>query len=198
MTGSWTEVIGQHELSEKWCLGTTAISQHYRMFDDFQLLLFRMGLAYRFSGDALVSAGYDYFYSESYSEDRPKLQHRTWEEFNLGSRYSTLAISHRYRFESIWTRQEPQYDLSHRLRYRLKLEHPLYKNLYLSAFNEIFINVGKPYFNQNRMALGLGYRLNPDLRVELGYLKLHFDHAHYDRLRLAMFFKTNLFSKDKN
>ncbi len=196
LTGSWTELIGQHELSEKWCLGTTAISQHYRVFDDFQFLLLRTGLAYRFSGNALVSVGYDYFYSESYSEDRPNVQHRAWGEFNLNSRYSNFAISHRYRFESLWTRQEPQYDLSHRLRYRLKVEHPLYKSIYLSAFNEIFINVGRPYFNQNRMALGLGYRLNPNLRVELGYLKLHFDRAHYDRLRLAMFFKTDLFSRE--
>jgi hypothetical protein len=198
LTGSWTELIGQHELSEKWCFGTTAISQHYRTFDDFQFVLLRTGIAYRFSGNALVSVGYDYFYSESYSEERSKLQHRAWQEFNLSNKYSGFGISHRYRFESIWTRQEPKYDLSQRFRYRFKVEHPLYRNLYLSAFNEIFINVGKPYFNQNRAALALGYHLNPNLRIELGYLKLHFDHAHYDRLRLAVFFKTDLFPGDKN
>ncbi|WP_324719650.1 DUF2490 domain-containing protein [Salinimicrobium sp. HB62] len=197
-TGSWTEVVGQHKLSEKWCLGTTAISQHYRVYDDLQFILLRTGVAYRFTDNALVSIGYDYFYSESYSEDRSQFQHRAWQELNLSSRYSGLGISHRYRFESIWTRKEPQYDLSHRIRYRLKVEHPLSGNFYLSAFNEIFINTGTPYFNQDRVALALGYHLNPNLRLELGYLKLHFDRAHYDRLRLAMFFKTDLLEGNRN
>ncbi len=194
LTGSWTEVVGQHSLSEKWCFGTTAIFQHYQVFDNFQFVLLRTGVAYRFSGSALVSVGYDYFFSEAYSGESFQLQHRAWEELNLNSRYSGFRVSHRYRFESIWARQEPRYDLSHRLRYRFKVEHQLYKKVYISAFNEIFLNVSRPYFNQNRSALGLGYHLNPDLRVEVGYMKLHFDHAHFDRVRLAMFFKTDLFS----
>ena len=198
MTGSWTEIIGQHSISKKWCIGTTAISQHYRIFDDFQFILLRTGVAYRFSEDALVSIGYDYFFSEAYSEVDSKLQHRLWQEFNLSSRYSQFRISHRYRFESMWTRQEPKYATSQRLRYRLKMEHPLYKKTYISAFNEVFINTEKPFFNQNRLAVALGYHLNLNLRVELGYLKLHFNDAHFDRIRLAMFFKTNFFSEDND
>ena len=198
LTGSWTELIGQHTISEKWCIGTTAISQHYRVFDDFQFILLRTGVAYRFSEDALVSIGYDYFFSDAYSKGGSKLQHRLWQEFNLSSKYSEFRISHRYRFESIWTKQEPAYATSQRFRYRLKMEHPLYRKTYISAFNEIFINIGRPYFNQNRMALALGYHLNSNLRVEIGYLKLHFDDAHFDRVRFAMFFKTDFFSKDND
>jgi long-subunit fatty acid transport protein len=198
LTGSWTEIIGQHQLSEKWCLGTTAISQHHRFFNDFQFVLLRTGIAYRFSGTALAAIGYDYFYSEAYSEDRFKLQHRAWQEFNLSSKYWEFRTSHRYRFESIWSRQEPQYDLSHRFRYRFKVEHQLYKSIYVSAFDEIFLNTGQPYFNQNRLAIGFGYHISEDLRMELGYLKIHFDEAHYDRIRLALFFKTDLSSGNRN
>ena len=78
------------------------------------------------------------------------------------------------------------------------MEHQLYRDFYASAFNEIFINTHKPYFNQNRLALSVGYHLNPNPRVEIGYLKLHFDHAHFDRVRLAMFFRTDLFSGNKD
>jgi len=97
--------------------------------------------------------------------------------------------------ESAWTRQEPEYALAHRLRYRLKLEHPLYRKLYLTSFNEIFINLKKPYFNQNRLHMGFGYVLQPDIKVEAGYFKNHFNRLHFDRIRFGFVFNTSILSR---
>lgn len=67
-----------------------------------------------------------------------------------------------------------------RIRYRFRLQVPLnnskiLKNtIFLVVGDEIFINFGKyvtkNIFDQNRMYLGLGYKVNKDADVQLGYL----------------------------
>ncbi|MCX2836971.1 DUF2490 domain-containing protein [Salinimicrobium sp. MT39] len=190
LLGSWTEIIGQHHISEKWSIPTVALLQHYEMFDKFQFIMLRSGVTYAFSKDFSASVGYDYVYSEAFSEDSFTIQHRVWEEATLKTPFLSPYIAHRFRLESTWKRQEPEYDLSHRVRYRLKFDRPLYKSLYFTAFNEVFINLKEPYFNQNRFHFGLGYSLHQDLKIEIGYLKNHFRRAHYDRIRVGMVFKT--------
>ena len=196
MFGSWSEVVGRHKLTEQWSIPTTAILQHYRVFDPLQFIILRTGLTYNLSENASATLGYDYIYSEVYSGENFSLSHRLWEELVLNSKYSGFGISHRYRLEHTWTRRKPDYDLSHRLRYRFRIEHLLYKKIYVTAFDEIFIKIGRPHFDQNRLHLGLGYVFHSNLRMELGYFKIHFTAAHFDRVRLAVIFKTALFSKE--
>jgi hypothetical protein len=192
--GTWTEIIGKNSITEKWSVPTTVILQHYEVLNELQFVLIRTGITYHFFKNASASLGYDYIYSESFSGENFGLQHRMWEELSFASKYSSFHISYRYRLESTWTRQEPEYALAHRVRYRLKLEHPVYKKTYLTSFNEIFINVNKPYFNQNRFHLGLGYAFHPDLKVEVGYFKNHLNRRHFDRVRLGLVFRTRMFS----
>lgn len=191
--GSWTEIIGQHKISEKWSIPATVILEHYEVLDKFQFVLLRSGLTYSFTKDLSASLGYDYFYSEAFSGNSSNLQHKIWEQLTFKSNYSALKVLHRFRLESTWTRQEPEYALAHRMRYRLKIEHPLYKDIYLTSFNEIFINFQQPYFNQNRIHTGLGYTIHPDLKIEMGYFKNHFRRAHYDRIRLGLIVNTGIF-----
>ncbi|WP_029038075.1 DUF2490 domain-containing protein [Salinimicrobium xinjiangense] len=190
--GSWTEIIGRNSLAEKWSVPTTFILQHYEVFNELQFLLLRSGITYHFLSNASASVGYDYIYSESFSGEETVLQHRVWEELSFANKYSSFNISHRYRFESTWTRQEPENALAHRLRYRLKIEHPLYRKWYFTSFNEVFVNLKKPFFNQNRLHLGLGYIFHPNLKVEVGYFKNHFDRRHFDRVRFGLVFRTDL------
>lgn len=196
--GSWTEIIGQNQISEKWSIPTTLILQHNEVLNNFQFILLRSGISYHFSNSSKVTFGYDYFYSESFNEENSILQHRIWEELSLGRNYLKWNVSHRYRLESTWTKQEPEYAFDHRVRYRLKLEHPLYREFYITSFNEIFINLDKPYFNQNRLHVGLGYTLHPDLKLEIGYFKNHFSRLHFDRIRLGLVFRTRILTKNSN
>ena len=198
LLGSWTEIIGNHKISEKWSIPATGILQHYKILDQLEFLLLRAGLTYGLSETVAGTLGYDYIFSEPFSQGGSKLQHRLWEQLLLSNQYSGLAVSHRYRLESTWTTSAPEDDLSHRMRYRLRLQHKLYRNFYATAFNEVFINMGRPYFNHNRLHLGLGYTFHPDLRFEVGYLKLHFSTGHFDRVRLGLIFKTNIFSENRD
>lgn len=198
LLGSWTEIIGQHEISEKWSIPATVILEHFEVLDKFQFVLLRSGLTYSFSENFSASLGYDYFYSETFSGDNSNLQHKIWEQLSFKSNYSALKVSHRFRLESAWTKGEGEYALAHRTRYRLKLEHPLYKKVYITSFSEVFINLRKPYFNQNRIHAGLGYALDADLKIEIGYFKNHFRLAHFDRIRLGLVFNTRVFQRKIN
>jgi len=64
LLGTWTELIGQNKIAEKWSIPTTLILQHYEVFDEFQFILLRSGLTYHLSNNLSASLGYDYSYSE--------------------------------------------------------------------------------------------------------------------------------------
>ncbi|WP_373055919.1 DUF2490 domain-containing protein [Zunongwangia sp. H14] len=194
MVGSWTLISGQHKISEKWSIPTITILQHYRVYEDFQFVLARTGLSYRFNPMVQATLGYDYFHSKPFdgSAASGKDQNRLFEELVLKNAYGKLGLSHRYRLETIWTSQNSEHSFGHRTRYRLRLQYPVYKKLYATAFDEVFIMLEKPYFNQNRLHLGIGYGFSPNYKMELGYFKNDFNTASYDRVRIAIIFNTDL------
>lgn len=67
-----------------------------------------------------------------------------------------------------------------RFRYRLRIAMPLKGNtiddneFYLHAFDELLIGAGEKIknniFDQNRLNIGLGYKLNKHCKFELGYI----------------------------
>ena len=78
-----------------------------------------------------------------------------------------------------------------RLRYFLSAQVPLTKKtdkgLYLSAYNEIFINTKNQLFDRNRIYSGLGYRINKNIRVEAGYMNQLFLNGSRDQLNFISF-----------
>lgn len=70
-----------------------------------------------------------------------------------------------------------RWEYQNRIRYQLEAELPLQgaslddKELYLTAFDELFIgfgqNVGHNVFNQNRLSGGLGYQCTDNAKLEL-------------------------------
>ena len=61
--------------------------------------------------------------------------------------------------------------------------------MYLSAYNEIFLNAESAVFDRNRLYGGLGYRMNKNLRMELGYMNQFFERSGRDQINL--FFLVN-------
>jgi len=66
----------------------------------------------------------------------------------------------------------------HRFRYQFRTQYPFYtkgdKQVYGAAADEIFIGAGKKLgtniFDQNRIFLLLGYKLNKKISIETGYM----------------------------
>lgn len=193
--GTWTLMAGIHKISEKWSIPTILILQHYELYNDLQFGLLRTGIGYNITPKVKLTLGYDYLHSEHYGDidDFSSHQNRFFQELSLTNSYSKLGVSHRYRMETSWADNDDQNGPGHRFRYRLKLSHPIYRNLYATAFEEIFISLEEPHFNQNRLEIGLGYMFNPNYKMELGYFKNDFSSKSYNRIWIGMIFNTKLY-----
>ena len=84
-------------------------------------------------------------------------------------------------------------DFKMRLRYFLGFKIPLqYKEggnnpLYVSLYNEIFLNTESSVFDRNRVFGGLGYKFSDNLRFELGYMNQFFEKSGRDQINLIAF-----------
>ena len=115
-------------------------------------------------------------------------EHRIFEQIVLNNPVGKVALSHRFTLEQRFVgkvfiqngEKLTDYTFLNRIRYRLRTEVPLKKNVankksWTIIFqDEIFIgwgkNIGSNIFDQNRLAVLLGYKLNQDIKFEAGYL----------------------------
>ena len=77
-----------------------------------------------------------------------------------------------------------------RFRYFLSLNIPLSKDnntYYLSAYNEIFLNIKTSTFDRNRVYAGMGYYLNKGISIEAGYMNQFFESMSRDQFNIITF-----------
>ena len=60
--------------------------------------------------------------------------------------------------------------------------------VYISFYNEIFLNGQSKVFDRNRLYGGLGFKLNKYLKFEIGYMNQFFENSSRDQLNLITFF----------
>ena len=63
-------------------------------------------------------------------------------------------------------------------------------NIFLSGYNELFMNVKKDTaFDRNRLYGGMGYQVNSFIKLELGYMNQFLASTNRDQLNVFMFAK---------
>ena len=111
-----------------------------------------------------------------------------------------MFFEHRYRVEQRWISSASATDYANRIRYRLQLNVPLNKaemtdnTLFISVYDEIFLNIAENPFDQNRLYGALGYKFNKSLSLQTGYLRHRLGKVNFDRLQLGVSINTD-FSK---
>lgn len=118
-------------------------------------------------------------YGDSGEESREK---RMYQELVLPGRLGErIYLTHRFRFEQRWVDGQ---DFRMRLRYLFGLDFPLNQTtmdpgaVYLSLYNELFVNVNRDigdnrrvdHFDRNRLYLAVGRALRNSRRVQFGYM----------------------------
>lgn len=193
-TNTWYSVFGDHRLSGKWSL---SYDVHVRRSGfpglTWQQLLIRPGITYDLTPEARLTAGYAYISTHQYGDDPIAArfpEHRLWEQLALTQRTGGVTIAHRFRLENRFLGVmgnvgvpgvEPTVDrwrFTQRFRYQLRGTKPFGSGPtgpYLTAFNEVFIGLGRDVqlniLEQNRLFAGAGWRFTPTLRAEAGYME---------------------------
>lgn len=200
--GSWLMYFGTHHLNDKYSIHYETQLRNYELTNNFFQLLPRVGLNYKIDDNSMVTAGYAFIPTQTDFDEgwgnNMVTENRVWEQFILRNSIGSIKIRHRYRLEQRWVKNGNNTSYKNRARYMLSLKIPLSKKedfpLFLSVYDEIFINISDEPFNQNRLYTALGYQFNTKANVQLGYLKHHNTAAgiiqNLNRLQLAVFLNT--------
>lgn len=142
----------------------------YRNWDvlenDRQTTLFRNSIFFQVNDQLRIAGGYVHLTRGPFGEnDRVDIEHRPFQEVLYRHGVSSFRLQHRVRSEQRWREN----DFITRYRYSISFQKDLVDNVYLSGYNEYFID-GKGKFDQNRTKLALGFRLNESHRIHFGYM----------------------------
>jgi len=191
--GNWLIYIGNKKIDEKWNIHNEVQYRNYNAAGDLEQLLLRTGLGYNVTNNSNILLGYGYILSENYigdTDDKVTVnEHRIFQQFTTKQNIGKVGLSHRYRFEQRFVED----DFKLRLRYFLGVNIPLqYKEdgknpLYLSMYNEIFLNTKSSVFDRNRVYGGIGYKFSKNLKLELGYMNQFFESSGRDQINLIAF-----------
>ena len=192
--GNWLIYIGNKKLNNTWNMHHEVQYRNYDAVGDLEQLLLRTGLGYTFNERKNnILLGYGYILSENYIGDTNEKatvnEHRIFQQFTSKQNIGKLKLNHRYRFEQRFVED----DFKMRLRYFLGFNYPLQNKeddkspLYLSAYNEVFLNTESDVFDRNRVYGGLGYKFSENLKLELGYMNQFFENSGRDQINIIAF-----------
>lgn len=176
-TGNWFLYFGNQKINNRWNWQNELQYRNYNFAGDLEQLLVRTGIGYNLSeNNNNLLLGYSYIHSEPYiagtDEKLNTNEHRIFQQFITKQQVERVILQHRYRFEQRFVED----DFKMRIRYFLSLNFPINKKLmdknaiYVSAYNEIFINTESSYFDRDRIYGGLGYCFSKSLKMEAGIM----------------------------
>jgi hypothetical protein len=190
---NWLQTFNTVSLNKKWSMH---LEYQWRRTDglkNWQQSLLRIGANYKLNENVTAHLGYGWIETFSYG-DYPIApngtfpEHRIYEQISFRQPVNKFLFTHRFRIEQRWLgrvkagtagdREIEDWFFLHRFRYQFRMQHPFWskgaKQFYGAAADEIFIGAGKNLgvniFDQNRIFLLLGYRLNKKMAIEAGYM----------------------------
>ena len=196
--GNWLMYFGTHKISEKYSLHYETQLRNYEVISNFNQLLPRVGLNYHIDESSIVTAGYAFIPTQNeFDKGWGKemiTENRIWEQFILRNSINRIKIRHRYRLEQRWVKAGDITTYKNRARYMFSVKLPISKNeespLFISLYDEIFLNISDNPFDQNRLFAALGYQVNKQMNIQLGYLRHRAGSLDLNRLQLALFLNT--------
>lgn len=193
-TGNWLVYFGNQAFRGKWNLHSEIQYRSYNFIGDTQQLLFRTGLGYNFNEkNNNLLLGYGFINTHNYianSDEKTDFdEHRIFQQFITRQSFGRVFTQHRYRTEQRFYNDNVRL----RFRYFLSINIPVTQKtmapqaVYLSMSNELFINSKANVFDRNRLYGGLGYVINKNLRVEIGYMSQILENSKRGQMQILLF-----------
>ncbi len=199
----WINYSGRLRLSNKleFITESTLRSKDHSI-NKLSQSLFSAGLSWDVKGFIKLATGYEY---ASILPANAKIkvtqsEYRPWQQVQFANNFSSFKITQRLRLEERFRKVlfndstlEPGNSFNFRFRYNILGEFPLSKKegvlkpISLILSEEILINIGKQvvynYFDQNRVFVGLKFKINEGNSIQLGYLNLFQQLPAYNKFR---------------
>lgn len=183
---NWLQTFATIALNKKWSIHAEYQWRRTDGVKNWQQGLFRTGVNYKLNDNVILHAGYAEAETFKYGDfpiapNGTFPEHRIYEQLVLRQPLNKFLITHRFRIEQRWLgrvkagtdREIEEWLFLHRFRYQFRTQLALNKKWYAAAADEIFIgagkNVGVNIFDQNRIFLLAGVKLNKNITVEGGY-----------------------------
>lgn len=193
-TGNWFMYFGNQKINKNINWHNEIQHRNYNFIGDFNQLILRTGIGFNLTEDNNnLLLGYSYINTEKYlANSNQKVnvnEHRIFQQFISKQNFGRFFVQHRYRVEERFLKN----DFQLRLRYFLGINIPLNKKtlekntIYLSSYNEIFINSEKPLFDRNRLYGALGYFIHKNLKMEVGFMSQSLEDSNRNQFQIAIF-----------
>jgi hypothetical protein len=155
------------------------------LFDQVNYYEVKGGISYDLGPafSAMVATGRYHTYNFRDLADGPQiLETRLWEQITMSQNVERLKFEHRYRVEQRWFGESTPENVAiqgrfrNRVRYRMNLMIPLNamtiqpKTVFVSIYDELFLNFKAPHLERNRVYAGLGYQIDRNWIVQAGWV----------------------------
>jgi len=192
--GAWYNYFGNQGFGKGWNFHNEIQYRNHNLGGDLDQLLIRTGIGYNLTpNNNNILLGYGYILNQPYIADTDEKtefsEHRIFQQFTTKQALGRVNMQHRYRVEERFFQDK----YATRFRYHLSLTIPLNKKVmdkgavYLSAYNELFINAQKEHFDRNRLYGAVGYNIRKDLRFEVGFMQQVARARTTNQLQVAIF-----------
>ncbi|HQW43580.1 MAG: DUF2490 domain-containing protein [Chitinophagaceae bacterium] len=189
---NWLQTFNTIPLNKKWSLHAEYQWRREKGLKYWQQGLLRIGANYKLNDNVIAHIGYAWAETFPYG-DYPIAnngtfpEHRLYEQLTLRQSSGKVLFTHRFRIEQRWlgrvkagtagNREIEDWFFLHRFRYQFRTQYPFWtkedRQFYGAAADEIFIgagkNLGTNIFDQNRIFLLVGLKLNKKISLEAGY-----------------------------
>jgi len=175
--GTWLVYFGNQKINDRWNIQSDFQFRDYQFFGQRNQIIARAGLGYNLKPqNHNLLLGYAYVATDNYDafdvKTGTKTENRIYQQYLYRNKLGANAMTHRFRLEERFFPNE----FGLRARYFISVQKPL-RNIkgakntsYLSAYNELFLDIKGAQFDRNRLYAGLGYGITESIRVETGYM----------------------------
>jgi hypothetical protein len=192
--GNWFIYFGNQKINSKWNWHNEVQYRNYNFIGNTNQLLLRTGIGYNLTANNNnVLLGYGFINTQKYLPNSDQKidtnEHRIYQQFITKQTFGRIFIQHRYRIEERFISD----DFQLRFRYFLGINIPINKKtldknaIYLSSYNEIFINKESPLFDRNRLYGALGFVINKNFKVEAGFMAQTLEKSNRNQFQIVIF-----------
>lgn len=180
--GAWFTLLNNFQISEKIFFQNTLQFRFVNFIEKTRVFLIQPSVNYKFGGSIIAGIGYNYSNYSQQGVVLPTLdyENRIWQHITLLSNFNKVKMNQRFMFEERFMVRNisETKSYSNRFRYRINFDFNIlkfknYKYLLGRISDELRIRftsgINNPTFDQNNFLTLLGYNLQKNSKLYLGY-----------------------------